>query len=201
MYSIRSNYVLGFHGCEEEEQNELLISPKSFKSSQENYDWLGHGMYFWEDNVERAWKWAKLKKKAGTLKKPAVIGAVINLGYCFDLLDSQSISILEQAFLLFKEEADRLANPIPKNVHHPSEKGNDRTLRYLDCAVIEFTHQFFKSQGEHPFDSVRAAFIEGNPIYEGAGFYDKTHIQICIINPNCIKGFFLPREKDKKFLY
>jgi hypothetical protein len=43
------------------------------------------------------------------------------------------------------------------------------------------------------FDSVRAAFIEGDKIYPGAGFNEKTHIQICIINPNCIKGFFKPR--------
>jgi hypothetical protein len=45
------------------------------------------------------------------------------------------------------------------------------------------------------FDSTRGAFIEGGPIYEGAGIYEKTHIQICIRNLNCIKGFFLPRKE------
>ena len=199
MYSIRSNFVLGFHGCDEEEQKELLNNPNSFKRSKESYDWLGHGMYFWEENQVRAELWAKQKQIAGTLKKPAVIGAVINLGYCFDLLDSQSISVLKDAFALFKEESERLSKPIPKNEKHPSEKDRDITLRYLDCAVIEYTHQFFKFNNERPFDSVRAAFLEGAPIYEGAGFYDKTHIQICIINPNCIKGFFLPRIRDKKY--
>jgi len=29
----------------------------------------------------------------------------------------------------------------------------------------------------------------------GAGFKEKNHIQICVRNRNCIKGYFLPREK------
>jgi hypothetical protein len=88
-----------------------------------------------------------------------------------------------------------LAKPIPKNENHSKDKGNDKVMRYLDCAVIEYTHSLLKTKGERPFDSVRAAFIEGDPIYEGAGFNEKTHIQICIINPICIKGFFLPRNR------
>jgi len=33
-------------------------------------------MYFWENNEKRALQWAQEKKKAGTLKTPASIGAV-----------------------------------------------------------------------------------------------------------------------------
>jgi hypothetical protein len=36
---------------------------------------------------------------------------------------------------------------------------------------------------------------EGDELYAGAGFLDKTHIQIAIRNPNMIKGFFLPRKE------
>ncbi len=49
--------------------------------------------------------------------------------------------------------------------------------------------------GEPPFDSVRGVFFEGNELYEGAGFLDKTHIQICIRNPNLIRGYFIPRKE------
>ena len=87
--------------------------------------------------------------------------------------------------------------PIPKNIDRPMVKGHDKVLRYLDCAVIEYTHSFLKAKGESSYDSVRAAFFEGGPIYSGAGFNEKTHIQLCIINPNCIKGFFIPRSKSK----
>jgi len=28
-----------------------------------------------------------------------------------------------------------------------------------------------------------------------AGLFAKSHIQICVRNPNCIKGFFMPRRE------
>ncbi|MGA7236293.1 MAG: hypothetical protein WBY44_11470 [Bryobacteraceae bacterium] len=39
-------------------------------------------------------------------------------------------------------------------------------------------------------DTFRGVFIEGEPLYPGAGFYAKTHVQIVVRNPNCIKGVF-----------
>lgn len=98
--------------------------------------------------------------------------------------------------------------PMPSNKDLPGDKNNDKILRVLDCAVIEFMHNEIYNQviaAEQSntyselrvFDSVRSVFIEGGPAFDGAGILEKTHIQICIRNPNCIKGFFLPRkEKD-----
>lgn len=42
-------------------------------------------------------------------------------------------------------------------------------------------------------------FFEGNELYPTSGFREKDHIQISIINPNCIKAFFKERLPDKKF--
>ena len=200
MYVSKPNLIIGFHGCEKEEQNRLLNDIKYFKNSQKEYDWLGHGMYFWDNNPERALLWARDKKKAGTLKDPAVIGAVIDLGRCFDLLDSSQINLLKDGYGLFIKESLELNKPIPQNINHSKSKGNDKVLRYLDCAVIEYTQKFFLSKDERPFDSVRAVFVEGEPIYPSAGFNEKSHIQFCIINPNCIKGLFLQRERNMNFL-
>jgi len=47
------------------------------------------------------------------------------------------------------------------------------------------------------FDSARGLFTEGCPAFPGAGIQKKNHIQICIRNNNCIKGFFLPRKLIK----
>jgi hypothetical protein len=195
MYSSRSNLLLGFHGCEESERDRLISDPSYIKSSNNSYDWLGHGMYFWENNPKRAILWAEQKKKAGTLNIPSVVGAVLELGRCLDLLDSDNIELLKESYQLFKNDSEKLEKPIPINQDHSSDPGRDKVLRYLDCAVIEYTHSFLKSKGEPSFDSIRAAFVEGGPIYPGAGFNEKTHIQICIINPNCIKGLFKPRIK------
>jgi len=36
----------------------------------------------------------------------------------------------------------------------------------------------------------KGVFVEGHPIYDGSGFYEKTHVQVVVQNPECIKGVF-----------
>jgi hypothetical protein len=60
--------------------------------------------------------------------------------------------------------------------------------------------QWHRLTGSNSIDSRRGVFIEGDPIYNTAGFYEKSHIQLCIGNPNCIKGLFIPKEENKKWL-
>jgi len=43
-----------------------------------------------------------------------------------------------------------------------------------------------------PYDTVRSPFQEGTPLYTGAGFQTKNHIQIAVRNLACIKGYFRP---------
>ena len=75
----------------------------------------------------------------------------------------------------------------------------DLLLRNLDCAVIQTIQSFFAKQGVQQYDSVRGVFTEGNPVYPGAGVLEKTHTQICVVNPNCIKGYFAPMKKSEEF--
>jgi len=63
----------------------------------------------------------------------------------------------------------------------------------LNDITHEIKHKGFSEI--KPFDSTRGVFTEGGPAFEGAGLFEKSHIQICIRNLNCIKGFFLPREE------
>ncbi|MBN9385379.1 MAG: hypothetical protein J0H74_31770 [Chitinophagaceae bacterium] len=62
MYDIKPNLIFGFHGCDESVRNRLLNRPDEIVFSKEKYDWLGHGMYFWENNYERALQWAEEKR-------------------------------------------------------------------------------------------------------------------------------------------
>ncbi len=73
--------------------------------------------------------------------------------------------------------------------------GKDRFKRELDCQVIEAVHLFRKEKGLPRYDSVRAPFPEDAPLYVGAGFQLRNHIQIAIINSDCIKGYFRPIKK------
>ena len=80
MYDVKPNLIIGFHGCDADVCRELLNNPDNIKISKNPYDWLGYGMYFWENNYERAYQWAIDKQKRGTIKEPAVIGAFLQLG-------------------------------------------------------------------------------------------------------------------------
>ncbi|GAB5382867.1 MAG: hypothetical protein Alis2KO_42080 [Aliiglaciecola sp.] len=200
MYKHHPTIVLGFHACEKEIGEEILSGIKGFKASENEFDWLGHGMYFWENNERRAVTYGQeLQEKRGQLEDPMVIGAVINLGYCFDLLDAHSLEILAQSYHGLKTLTELVDNgELPVNSEaFPGDI--DLLKRHLDCAVIQFMHSKMKANKEKEFDTVRGVFWEGKEIYPTSGFKEKNHIQICVRNPNCIKGFFRPRELNKKF--
>lgn len=53
--------VIGYHGCDESTQQNVLMKGKLLKPSEQAYDWLGKGIYFWEHGPERALQWAEAK--------------------------------------------------------------------------------------------------------------------------------------------
>jgi hypothetical protein len=193
MYSTLPSFALGFHGCDESIGLKILAGNDRLKPSKNTYDWLGYGIYFWENNPQRALEFAEeLKKKPQKghqkISNPFVIGAIIDLGHCFNLLDSKYLNVLKTGFDALKNISDMADYPMPKN-------SKDNLRRQLDCAVIEMVHSLRETANEKPFDSVRSVNIEGKPIYPGTKIYNKNHIQICVRDPNCIKGYFRPLNK------
>ncbi len=50
----RPGVIYGFHGCDRRVGEAVLAShTQHLKSSKNDYDWLGHGIYFWEASPER----------------------------------------------------------------------------------------------------------------------------------------------------
>lgn len=206
MYDIRPNLVIGFHGCDIRVRDKLLNHPDEIVISQRPYDWLGHGMYFWENNYVRAMQWAEDKKQRGGIETPAVIGAVLHLGHCCDLTDSKFINEVTKAYRLMADERRILGKALPQNKDLPHDKHKNKLLRNRDCGTIEFMHEQIQTGYSNDikrrgfsdlklFDSTRGVFTEGGPAFEGSGIMTKTHTQICIRNFNCIQGFFLPRRE------
>ena len=194
MYTKKPSFIYGFHGLDEKIALKILTKELNFKSSENEYDWLGNGIYFWENNPERALTYAKedSKRKKSKIKKPFVLGTVIDLGNCFDLLEQRNLEFLAWAYSEFEKSLKENNKELPKNSHF-YENDFDFKKRELDCAVIRYAHKLAKQEGME-FDSVRAAFSEGKPLYEGARFMSQNHIQLAILNPDCIKGIFLPRD-------
>ncbi|MDD3368977.1 MAG: hypothetical protein PHP50_08865 [Lachnospiraceae bacterium] len=140
--------------------------------SSNSYDWLGNGIYFWEDSYQRARDWAEKRYH----EKGAVIGAIIDLGYCLNLTDYNSTDILQKGYLMLKTKVDILGKKMPQNRMGKSK--TDVLLRDLDCAVIQQLHEYNRETGSLEYDSVRGAFTEGGEIYPGSAFVEKTHIQL-----------------------
>jgi hypothetical protein len=193
MYTARTGLVLGFHGTDHTIIKEVLHGRQDLKSSMNHYDWLGNGIYFWDNNSARAIEWAGelSRRPESRIKNPAAIGAIIDLGHCFDLLDSKYLSLIKQGYKVLHDSVAGSGKPLPQN----RGATRDLLLRELDCSVIEAVHEIRLSNGEAPFDSVRGMFCEGEQVYPTAGFRDKDHIQLCIRNLDCIKGYFLPLER------
>ncbi|MCI8828068.1 MAG: hypothetical protein HFE98_04370 [Ruminiclostridium sp.] len=195
MYQKLPNLVLGFHGCNKDTFKAVIKKGGALKCSNNVFDWLGNGIYFWEQNYARAYEWAV--RYRGGKENAAVIGAVIDLGYCLNLTDSASADILREGYEMLKDNCKEADITLPQN-RSPKE-GTDILRRDLDCAVIQQIHEFNKSQKRDEFDSVRGVFTEGGPPYSGSAFCERTHIQLCIRNPNCIKGYFEPRGKQNGY--
>ena len=120
------------------------------------------------------------------LLEPFVVGAVIDLGYCLDLMSSNGSQAVELAYSDYCAVViAKQGLTLPRNTG-----GQDYPLRKLDCAVINYLHKSLANAGKSGFDTVRGLFLEGEELYPGSGFRRETHIQICVRNPGTIHGVF-----------
>jgi len=162
--------VIGFHGTSAKVADDL-VAGEPFTPSTSDNEWLGNGVYFWEYAPKQAWWWAKRFNKSAN---PAVVGAMIRLGNCFDLLDSQNVAVLRRA----KEGMMRMMRR--EKLELPE---NRRKYKNLDCAVFNYFYRQVEEQGEPRIESARAAYVPTESkkrIWHASWIYQDTHIQLCI---------------------
>ena len=158
MYETLPSFVLGFHGCDKAVAQRVFAGKSALKASKNDYDWLGHGVYFWENNPARALAYAReLQRSPGRaqarITTPAVVGAIIDLGRCLNLLDARSIDIVKDGYRQLAAAMKTAGGTLPEN-KAPSGS-TDLLLRNLDCAVVEFVHQIRRKEQDEPFETVR----------------------------------------------
>lgn len=190
--------TLGHHGCDRK-VGERILSPHQshVEISANDYDWLGSGAYFWENDPERALHWAEMVRDnpqhfGQKISRPFVLGAIIDLGLCLDLTSAACLEEIRAAHRDMIQFLERTGTAIPMN--RPGYQGDvDLVKRHLDCATVNFVHLLRAKKGLPAYDTVRGPFTEGRPLYEGAKIMDRTHIQICVRNPRVsIRGYFRP---------
>lgn len=192
--------VVGYHGCDKSVGERVLLGQEELSPKTNPWDWLGTGIYFWEGSPRRALAFAEEKKRRGwgdnPIVEPYVIGAYINLGNCFDLTDIEAVREIPAHHQLLVKTLTEAGKSIPANKSPRGEDHHDLVLRNLDCMVMNFTMSEFDSKASEGnsfyYQTVRGVFVEGDPVYEGARIYEKTHIQVAVRDPSCVIGYFRP---------
>ena len=166
----------GYHGTSS--QVAILIEAEGFQRSRNAYDWLGDGVYFFQDAPLRAWEWAS--KRYG--EDAAVVGADISIVNCMDLLDIAWNDVLSDghdAYLKLLRDLGR-SGPTQFKGAHP-----------LDREIINYTAEVLTERGVR-ISCVRAAFREGRQVYPGSAFFDRSHVQIAVRDIEaCIRQVWL----------
>lgn len=191
--NLFSRVVIGYHGCPADRTEslgfleQLLAGTESvanWRASENEYDWLGRGVYFWEYGPERARQWAGADG--------VVIGAIIQLGRCFDLTESASVELLTHAFDSLSESYVSQGMPLPNNTRGKGLK------RDLDCLVVNHAileaDSIGKEKNQGNAQTVRCPFEEGEPAFPGSMIRKQTHIQVAVRNLECIVGVFRPSQ-------
>lgn len=191
--SAYQRIVFGFHGCDRRVADAVLTGKMKLSASENTYDWLGTGIYFWEHGPRRALEWAEqqAKRKGSKIKYPAVLGAVIQLSNCFDLLDVQFTSVLATAAKQLDAAIRAQGGALPANESAGKHDG-DWLRRERDCFVLNQTIPSLESSLGYQFQSVRGVFQEGMAAFPGAGIKLKSHIQIAVRDSRAIVGYFRP---------
>jgi hypothetical protein len=191
IYKQLPGMVLGFHGCDRETAEKVLaLEDPHLEPSNNPHDWLGQGIYFWEADPWRALEWAiasmaKPGQTTGKIVNPYVVGAVLDLGRCCNLLDYDTVAELERAYQFINNIYQRAGGALPQN-----KGGDDKFKRFRDKVVIDAMHDLRRKKSLPNYQTVRAAFLEGGELYPDAGFERKNHIQIAVLDTACIKAYF-----------
>lgn len=104
LYQTQPSFVLGFHGTEKALVDRCMADgTKHLASSEGRYEWLGHGIYFWENDPQRGLEWATDGNAKKKIQEPDIVGAVLDLGYCLDLTTRIGLDEVNAAYMLLKE--------------------------------------------------------------------------------------------------
>jgi hypothetical protein len=227
LYRSGDHLILGFHGTSKAIVDGVLKDSGRLEAMTTDALWLGPGIYFWEWDLTHAETWAnetvsRKNKLSGHNDRPAVIGAIIRLGNCFDLtqMSPERDQELSTAHDTVAKSVGSLVNPntgnkflMPVNKDLTKDYGAPLPRRFLDNAVITQMHLMREERAleairngcadeeayaTYRLDSIRASFQEGPPIFEGGTLQKRTHVQINVLNHICILGYFEPRRLATK---
>ena len=179
--------VLGHHGTTVDRA--VSIREGGFTITENEYDWLGHGVYFFERSPRRAMEWAR---KRFSDREPCVMAAEIDFGKhgrnCLDLASREGLAVLEEYFQDFVTAYPR---------EYVAGLKETCGYRQFSCEVL---NRFCLTMGEVGWDihAIRSVFEEGDYIFSDpdgvlptARLKKFSHIQIAVRECDAIRDFWL----------
>jgi hypothetical protein len=177
--------VIGYHGTRLSVAREIVQRLRGFDPSRNPDDWLGHGVYFWEHAPKQALAWAKRRAdREGWGEPVAVLGSMIRLGNCLDVLDPVNTDFLVRMHAGYVSEVQAAGLSLPTNV---------RSAKYLDCAVMEYAYRQAEAASGRRVESCRAMYVGTGRarVWPSSWIVRDAHIQLCVRDPACILGTWL----------
>lgn len=109
--------LLLHHGCDRSIAELVLQGKTSPIPSENKYDWLGPGIYFWVDSPSRAIAWAEEKQrmKPEEMVQPSVLGAFAYPGRCLNLTDFGALAEIRTAYEKVKLLVESEGGTLPSN--------------------------------------------------------------------------------------
>ena len=139
--------------------------------STANHDWLGHGIYFWEDISWAEWWQAERWHESRRVGPGAILAAEINTECLLDL-GSRSDAVY------FRSEA-RTSFEAIQNRNNPLINDRENQRFFLDCAVANSVREKLAVAGKH---GLRMPFYLGQSLTPGGNFFAHQHLQVCLWN-------------------
>jgi hypothetical protein len=174
--------LVGYHGTNRQAAESILAN--GFEPSQNEYDWLGEGVYFWQDAPYRAWDWScTYTRRKHPQDEPAVIRSIIQIqrSECMDLLDWKSENSWAE-LLGVVHKSLRKHQDLPKQ-----RSGRNVKLHPLDKVIIDYVIDKILAKDGLKIVAVRAGFEEGKKIFVGSALYEKTHVQVAVRDTRMIQ--------------
>ena len=163
--------VRGYHGTSATQA--AVIVRDGFRPSDNDYDCLGNGVYFFENGLVQARTWAKRMHPS----EPAVVQADIRLEDCLDLKDR-----LGWVPLLTRVHSELLRVSRQQGRVLPRQTGD---AHRLDHAVIESTVAMLEREGMQ-VRAIRGVFAEGPPAFPGSFLNEGSHVQVAVRDTDLI---------------
>ena len=171
--------VVGYHGTCGTTAH-AIVAEQRIVVKPHSYDWLGPGAYFWEDYIDRAWRWAcdreavRAAREGRPYEPVGVVRAEIRLGTCVDFGELSFRHLLQEADEELVRQHTAAGTDVP--VNHGA-------LHRYDCAVVDILCK----EMDVAVDTVRAIFPEGQTLNPRTSLLTNSHLHLCVRNPAVIQ--------------